>query len=337
MKIRLIDIDSRIPNLALMQISAWHKAQGDEVWFDKDWFSNVPDKVYISCIFDWNASKTRGIATMFPGAEIILGGSGINYNWLPKTIQKVKPDYDLYPSKYSLGFTTRGCIRDCYPCIVRAKEGGLRRCQHPREFHDERFGTIAFLDNNILGDRPWFFEVSDWCLDRGLKVDFMQGLDVRLLDEEIAMRLKELRWAANVRFAFDHSSDEPAVMRGIAMLKEAGFNLRHDVSFFVLVGTVSTPFEDGLYRCQRLKEAGTNAYVMRFSRSPALNALARWANARQLYWLIDFNDYHRSTIAPPSRSGRPCLTRPCAETIAAIYPEATPYDTGFVHFFTREG
>lgn len=289
MKVRLIDIDSKIPNLALMQISAFHRAQGDAVGFDV----NNPDRVYISCLFDRNAPLARGVATMFPGAEVVIGGSGVNRTWLPEPMQRVRPDYDLYPSRYSLGFTTRGCIRRCPFCIVPAKEGRLRRWQHPREFHDERFDTVAMLDNNILGLRSWFFEVTDWLIDHRLKVDFMQGLDVRLLDAEIAERLKGLRWAATIRFAFDDIDDEPAVMQGIALLREAGINLKHDVSFFVLAGFDGSTFEDALYRCGRLKEEGTNAYVMRYTRSPALNALARWANARQLFWSMDFRDYTR--------------------------------------------
>ncbi|NLX48437.1 MAG: hypothetical protein GXY82_00895 [Methanospirillum sp.] len=294
MNVRLVDIDSRIPNLALMQVSAYHKAQGDEVGFDV----NDPDRVYVSCIFSKNAATARGVATMFPGADVTLGGSGLGYSWLPEAMQKIRPDYDLYPSEYSLGFTSRGCIRNCEFCIVRAKEGRFRRWQHPREFHDERFDTIAMLDNNILADKKWFFEVSDWCLAHRLKVDFMQGLDVRLLDEEIAERLKALRWAANIRFAFDHVDEEPAVLQGIRLLDAAGINLRNDVSFFVLAGFKGSTFEDALYRCRRLREAGTNAYVMRYTRSSKLNALARWANARQLFWTMDFADYTRKAVAP---------------------------------------
>lgn len=299
--VRLIDIDSRIPNLALMQISAYHTAQGDEVVFDQSWFAGEPpEKVYISCIFDWNAPKARGIATMFPDAEVVLGGSGINYDRLPEGMQKIKPDYDLYPSEYSLGFTSRGCIRDCEFCIVRKKEGAWKTWQHVREFADPRFDTVAMLDNNILANKRWFFEQTDWLIDHKKKVDFMQGLDVRLLDPEIAERLKALKWAANIRFAFDHIDEEPAVMRGIALLKAVGIDTRHDVSFFVLAGypeaTVAAE-EDAIYRCNRLRNAGTSAYVMRYARSPKLNALARWANDRRPYWKTPFSGYTRRAIA----------------------------------------
>lgn len=51
MKIGLIDVDGHnFPNLALMRLSAWHKAQGDEVeWWWTDFVHY--DIVYMSKIF----------------------------------------------------------------------------------------------------------------------------------------------------------------------------------------------------------------------------------------------------------------------------------------------
>lgn len=51
MKIGLIDVDgNNYPNLALMKLSAWHKAQGDEVeWW---WGWSKYDRVYMSKVFD---------------------------------------------------------------------------------------------------------------------------------------------------------------------------------------------------------------------------------------------------------------------------------------------
>lgn len=305
MRVALIDVDSKIPNLALMQASAWHKAQGDDTGLSLP----DPDLVYISCVFSKNADQARGIATLYPSATAILGGSGIGYQWLPEKMQKVKPDYDIYPSRYSLGFTTRGCIRKCPFCIVPEKEGTIRRWQHVREFYDERFNEVALLDNNILADRAWFFENTDWLIEHNLKVNIMQGLDVRLLDGEIAERLKALKWAGNIRFAWDNLADEPAVMRGITLLKEAGINTKNYVGFFVLAG-FNTTLEEDLYRCRKLKESGCNAFVMKYRRyadtdckrlnaairkeNMELNKLALWANKRQLFWTIDFSEYSRA-------------------------------------------
>lgn len=137
-----------MPNLALAQISSYHKEQGDEVSLNNP---NNPHTVYISCVFKQNRNSAIGRSRYYPNAEIHLGGSGINYSWLPLEFRKQYPDYSLYDQKvcqkcahliynckckrgptpgdmfYSMGFTTRGCTRNCPYCIVRAKEGELQR------------------------------------------------------------------------------------------------------------------------------------------------------------------------------------------------------------------
>ena len=56
-RVGLIDIDSHnFPNLPLMKISAWHKAQGDSVeWYDA-WNGLIEqyDKVYVSKVFSFS-------------------------------------------------------------------------------------------------------------------------------------------------------------------------------------------------------------------------------------------------------------------------------------------
>ena len=285
MDILLIDRDSKMPNLALMQISSYFKEHGNDVGFNiKD-----PDKVYISCIFKKNADSARGIARFYPDAEIHIGGSGMSYEWLPEPMQKIMPDYTLYDMDYSLGFTTRGCIRNCPFCIVRDKEGEFRRWQHPREFHNPEFKKIMLLDNNLLADREWFFEVTDWILENDLKLA-EHGLDIRLLDQEIAERLAELKLFQTLHFAFDGMKDENAVRKGITLLKDAGINLRSQVQFYVLVGYNTTEDEDK-YRCRLLKELGTNAFVMPYKKTKWTQRIARWANRKWLYWSIDIDDY----------------------------------------------
>lgn len=292
MNVRLIDIDSKIPNLALMQISAYHKAQGDIVGFDVEF----PDKVYVSCIFSKNREQALGVGSFYSGADIVYGGSGINYRWLPEEMQKIRPDYDLYPSEHSLGYTTRGCVRNCPFCIVRDKEGTFRRWQHIREFHDPRFKAVVVLDNNVYADKEWFFENTDYVIENKLKFNAIQGMDIRLLDEEIATRLKQLKWHGNLHFAFDNTKLEKDVLRGIEILKQVGINTKNYVQFYVLAGypeATEEAFDDALYRCNLLKENRVNAFVMKYSSSKKLNALARWANRKWLFWNIPFAEYRR--------------------------------------------
>ena len=286
-QVLLVDIDSKIPNLALMQVSSHFRAKGYDVGFN----IGDPDRVWISCIFRKNRTKALGIAKIFPDAQVHVGGSGVNYNWLPEEIQKVKPDYNLYPSSYSQGFTTRGCIRNCRFCIVREKEGMLQRWQHVKEFYDSRFKEIMLMDNNWLADKEWFFENTDFILSHNLKI-IEHGMDIRVLDEEIAQRLSKLKFKGCMHFAFDNMKDEKAVRKGIELLKGAGINLRSKVQFYVLVGYNTAPEED-VYRCRILKELGTNPFVMPYVKNEWTKKIARWANRKWIFWSCDIDEYQK--------------------------------------------
>lgn len=289
MRVLLVDFDSKIPNLALMKLSAWHKSQGDAVGFN---VSN-PDKVYISLIFPKSKSQALGIKTLYPKAEVIFGGTGYDiYSKLPDEIEFIKPDYDLYPSEYSQGFTSRGCIRNCKFCFVPEKEGFIKIWQHPSLFHDDKFKTCMILDNNLLALPDWSKEILGWFRDCGIKMLSPQGWDARLLTEEMAGLLKEVKHAEGLHFAWDNIKDEERIKNSIVLLKNAGFNLRN-ISYYVLVGFNST-FEEDVYRCNKLKEWGVCAFVMKYHKhDQRLNDLARWANRRWLYWSIPFEEYKR--------------------------------------------
>lgn len=293
MKVKLIDAnDKDFPNLALMKISAYHKDKDDEVGFYKE----NPDIIYISIIFDSNKRYVDWVKSCYPNTEIRIGGSGVNLDKkLPQEVEFRKPDYNLYDIDYSLGFSTRGCIRNCGFCIVREKEGYIRRWQHPKNFHDDRFDKIRLLDGNILGDKDWFFKITDWVIDNNLKIDFNQGLDIRLLDDDVAKRLSELKlWRDGVSFAWDFMEIEDDVMKGLDLLEKYGIDITHKTSFFILTN-YNTTHEEDLYRCKKLRERGTNAYVMRYNMNGDYftNRLARWANNRRFYWSFPFEEYDR--------------------------------------------
>lgn len=124
MKVGLIDVDSHhYPNLALMKLSAWHKAQGDEVqwWFGWDQY----DRVYMSKVFD--DTYSADILEPANAREIIKGGTGYGLlNALPYDVEHIYPDYSIYPEltkDTAYGFLSRGCPRACPFCIVSGKEG----------------------------------------------------------------------------------------------------------------------------------------------------------------------------------------------------------------------
>lgn len=270
-----------------MQLSAYHKSRGDTVGFD----TPNPDKVYVSCIFSHNRSQALGLKTLFPDAEIDIGGSGVDLQkTLPTEAQKIMPDYTLYPADYDLGFTTRGCIRHCPFCIVPQKEGHIQKWQHISDFHHPDHAVVKLLDNNIYAIRDWFFENTNYAIDHNLKLDITQGMDIRLLTEEIAEQLARIKWAGTIHFAFDSPELADQVRNGITILKDVGIDCKHRVDFYVLTGFDTTPEQD-VARCNLLKSLGTNAFVMQFRKTPFTRQLARWANRRWLYWSCEFENY----------------------------------------------
>lgn len=119
-RIGLVDADrTNYPNLALMKIAAWHKAQGDLVSWASPLFGEY-DKVYVSKVF-----------TFTPKYEYVYncpmeyGGTGYDITKnLPDEVDRMQPDYSIYGIKgTAYGFLTRGCPNRCAWCIVPKKEG----------------------------------------------------------------------------------------------------------------------------------------------------------------------------------------------------------------------
>lgn len=288
-KVLLIDVDSTIPNLALMHISAWKKQLGYEVGFSIE----DPDEVYASIVFNKNRHLADGLQFLYPNAIIDRGGAGYDlHKKLPEFVDKLKPDYSLYDMDYDLGFTSRGCCRNCYFCIVPKKEGEWRINQHPSEFHEEGHKKIVLMDNNILYSKEWFMTVTDWILENDMKVDFNQGLDIRLVDPEIASRIKELKPISHWRFAFDSLSYKDELIRGVNYLKEAGINVRSRAMFYVYLHD-DVNFMSALERCRILRELNCLPYIMvnrEVERTKRMTDLKRWTRP-QIFFQTDFNGY----------------------------------------------
>ena len=107
MKIGLLDVDSKITNLALMKISQWHKLNGDDVEFYMPLAHSIYDKIYASKIFNFsNGSDIQD--------DMIVGGTGIDLKiTLPNEIDLMTPDYSFYNYPHNIGFAMRGCRFNC--------------------------------------------------------------------------------------------------------------------------------------------------------------------------------------------------------------------------------
>ena len=82
------------------------------------------------------------------------------------------------------------------------------------------------------------------------------------------------------------------------MLQDCGIKTHTQVQVYVYVDS-DEEFENGLYRCNKLKEWDTNPFVM-FNidnyRSQRIIDLARWANKKMIFWSTDFDSYRKKVI-----------------------------------------
>lgn len=277
MKINLYAPDSKIPNLALMKISAWHKLNGDSTEL------NMPlmpcDMSYASVLFNW---------TPIPNADII-GGTGydININLEPE-MENMKPDYDLYPDmRYSMGYTYKACPRTCEFCVV-PKQNNTTDHYSIWNFHDTRFNEICLLNNNTLADLRWrdtFQEI----VDANLTVIDQNGYDARLITEEAAMWLGKIKFKEFIHLAWDFMEHELQILLGIKNLIQ--YIKPYKIVVYVLIGNNTTPEED-MHRIVTLHDMGVNPFVMPLDKSNAYQKrLARWVNHKAIFKSVKWEEY----------------------------------------------
>lgn len=284
MKVRLVDVDSKIPNLALMKISAYHKAKGDDVDFYNPLFDK-PDLIYASKIFDFTPDFMY-----YPDCEIVKGGSGYDLKAeLLAEIESQFPDYSLYRCDYAIGFTTRGCVRKCPFCIVPQKEGYIRIVGDIYDFWNGQ-EYLMLLDNNLTAVPEHFEKILKQLIKHEIKTDFSQGLDIRLIEPEMAQLLSKVKLWKQIHFAWDDIRIEKAVRRGIEILTKNGVS-KHKLMFYVLIGFKSTPEED-LYRVETLRGLGVDPFVMPYDKTnPYQKRFARWVNHKAIFKTVKWEDY----------------------------------------------
>lgn len=308
-RIGLIDVDGRnFPNIALMKISAWHKAQGDEVlWYScfDGWF----DKVYASKVF----SFTPDYDYCINASEVIKGGTGYCIDLvdgkevfhkerdldLPYEIEHIYPDYDLYPElckDTAYGFLSRGCPRGCAFCIVGNKEGRCsRKVADLSEFWRGQ-KNIVLCDPNILACKYWK-ELLQQLIDSKANIDLNQGLDIRLMTEEKAEMLSRIK-IKEIHFAWDRYEDRDKILPKLRMYAEVTNQKPHSHNAIVFTITnFDTTIEQDLDRIYTLRNMGYWPYVMVYDKAhadPIYKRLQRWVNMRSVFAVTErFEDYGR--------------------------------------------
>lgn len=289
MRIGLMDVDGHnFPNLALMKLSAWHKAQGDTV----EWCIAMKryDRAYMAKVFDF----TPDIAECIQADEVVKGGTGYGLqNKLPDVVERMFPDYSLYSdNNTAYGFMTRGCPRNCPFCIVGKKEG--LKSYKVADLSDFWNGQrdIKLLDPNLLACKERE-QLLKHLIDSKAKVDFTQGLDIRFMTPDVTELIKQIRLKM-VHFAWDREKDSDIIIRNLETFKKSTGIDRRKACVYVLTN-YETTFEFDLYRVYKLKELGYDPYIMIYDKENAprrSRMLQRWVNNKIIFMTCDrFEDY----------------------------------------------
>jgi hypothetical protein len=283
MRVGLIDVDGHnFPNLALMKLSAYHKSQGNKV----DWCNLFEkyDIVYKAKVF----TNTPDFQYMPQTNELIKGGTGYGLNnRLPEHIENQCPDYQLYPEltkKTAYGFLTRGCPRNCPFCIVSEKEGlkSYKVADLEQFWNGQK--EIKLLDPNLIASKERF-ELLDQLIESNAYIDFTQGIDSRLLNDEIIEKISKLK-IKMIHFAWDMLNDhDELIINNIKKFAEISKLGDRKIRCYVLTN-YNTTLEQDLYRIYKLKEIGADPFIMIYNKDFApknLKQMARWVNNKFIF------------------------------------------------------
>jgi hypothetical protein len=320
-RVRLTQIDGKLPNLALMKIARHHRARGDEIVFTKrirrDMLEGDYSAVYGSAIFAFSADRVVEFRESFPNA--IVGGT---WNLLDNTTveqvlgsQNEQLDYSIYSDfDGSIGFTQRGCRLKCGFCVVPKKEGRPRAVNtiasiwrgspYPRHLH--------LLDNDFFGQPRDQWEARiDEIRSGGFKVCLNQGINIRMVDAAAAKALASITLrddqfkTRRLYTAWDNVGDEARFFAGVNLLDDAGVPPPCLLVYMLIGYDKRETWERVLYRFQKMTARGIRPYPMVYGDRDrglplgscnarvghrTLGEFQRWA-IRKAYTFIPFEHY----------------------------------------------
>ena len=231
------------PNYALMKISAYHKSLGDTV---ECWLPNgVYDRVYSSKVFSFTPENP------YLPADVIKGGTGYGlFSDLPPEIDKMFPDYSLYPNcDYAIGYITRGCPNHCRWCVVPRKEGAIKPYRTWQQIVRPDTDKLVLMDNNILACNYGLAQLES-LIDSGYRIDLNQGMDARLVTGEIAEILSKLKLIRYLRFSCDTTAQIEHIQKTAELLGKRGIK-PYRLFIYLLV---TEDLDNAEYRVEQLKK-----------------------------------------------------------------------------------
>lgn len=294
MNIGLLAVDSHYPNLALMKISEYHKSRGDKV----EWYNPFDhyDKLYMAKVFSFTEDYGQWIVNV---DSVEKGGTGYDVSKsLPLEIDRLQPDYSIYPSiddRTAYGFLTRGCPNKCKWCIVPRKEGNITPYMDIEEIAIQGRNNVILMDNNILASDHGLQQIEK-IINLGIKVDFNQGLDARLVTDDIAKLLARVKWINRIRFGCDTPGQIVECERATSLIDKHGYKGEY---FFYCI--LLDDFKESFERVNHWKIKGKryfpHAQPYRDLNNPRQilpqwqKDLAYWADKKWIFRSCEFKDF----------------------------------------------
>jgi len=306
--ILLVDVDSKekIGNIAIRKLQTHFEKFGYDVEVLRLFYSGYPSKkhepitidardyneVWVSIIFTINKDMVKVINC----DKVFFGGTGYDKTIkLPQEIDDCEQDYSAYQDvEDSCEFITRGCVKDCYFCFVRQKEGYIYQYRTVEEVLEAPHKTIRLMDNNILA-HPEHMRILQELIESNRPVYFDQGMDIQLITEENAEAISKLNWAASEYiFAFDNINYERIIEEKVEIVQRY-ITGDWKLKFYVYVHP-SMPLSDPLYRIHWLRDRKLLPYVMRdeacyFDKNANFYTdITSWCNQVNIFKKMTFED-----------------------------------------------
>lgn len=329
MRVLLLQLDGKLPNIALMRIAAHHRTLGDDVELRR--ISNPRSierglwddfgKVYASAIFLWSRPLCQRLLEVYPQA--IIGGTGWD---LTRTLESIgittrEQDYGAYPEyPHSIGFTQRGCRLKCDFCVVPKIEGMVRVENTIAGIWrgDPMPRNLCLLDNDFGGAPGWQTNIEQMRLGK-FRVCFNQGLNARLISEELAEGIASLQYyddsftVRRIYTAWDNRKDERILFRGLNWLVKYGVKPDQIMVYMLCGYWPGETHADRDYRRQKLRDFGARPYPMPFTRTPELVGFQRWV-VRRADLMMTWEEYMGADYRP--ENVRRDVTFPLLEVLA---------------------
>lgn len=292
MKIALLAVDSDYPNLALMKLSAYHKAHGDTVhWYNP--FDRY-DRLYMAKVFSFTPDYRYYITNV---GEVVRGGTGYDiHSVLPGEVDRLQPDYSLYPGvadNMAYGFLTRGCPNHCRWCIVPQKEGGIRPYMDVDDIAVAGRDYLILMDNNILACGYGLAQIEK-IVRRKYHVDFNQAIDARLVTPEVARMLAKVTWMKRIRFGCDTPAQIAHCECAIELIRSCGY--RGEFFLYCILMDFAESYRR-ISHWRRDKKVIPFAQPYRDIDNPHQRIpqwqkdMAHWVNRKELFAKCSFEDF----------------------------------------------